>query len=319
MVRRALSRRTEPGTTLAPTLNPTFSTNVGSAAVLAASSAGVRKYTPVSFTPSAIRNPTLPTMRAAPRRNLWPAFIAGSGDRGTRLRAQSSLVQPTDSSPGRSLGACPREGGAHGALPAVRQQPALRGGGGRLEPAEVPPAEKLRAAPPHSQCDAGQAGGAERGGLDHVRPLDRNTQHVGLELHQPVVGGGPAVRAEHRHLEPSRPRTRRRARHRREQLRAAERHRLQRGARQVRAGGSAGQASDRPARLRVPVWRAQTDERGDEVYAAGVGNAAGERVGFAGRADEAEAVAKPLHRRARDEYAALERICRLAAGSARGR
>ncbi|MFN2491210.1 MAG: CAP domain-containing protein [Actinomycetota bacterium] len=35
--------RTDPGTTLAPTLNPTFSTNVGSAAVLLASSAGVRK------------------------------------------------------------------------------------------------------------------------------------------------------------------------------------------------------------------------------------------------------------------------------------
>ena len=36
-------RRTEPGTTLAPILNPTFSTKVGSAAVFAASSAGVRK------------------------------------------------------------------------------------------------------------------------------------------------------------------------------------------------------------------------------------------------------------------------------------
>src|SRR6476469_9967873 len=78
MVRWASSRRTDPGTTLAPTLNPTFSTKVGSAAVLAASSAGVRKYTPVSFTPSAIRNPTLPTMRAAPSKNLWPAFIPGS-------------------------------------------------------------------------------------------------------------------------------------------------------------------------------------------------------------------------------------------------
>ena len=43
IVRAALSRRTEPGTTLAPTLNPTFSTNVGSLAVFAASSAGVRK------------------------------------------------------------------------------------------------------------------------------------------------------------------------------------------------------------------------------------------------------------------------------------
>ena len=48
-----------PGTTLAPTLKPTFSTKVGSAAVLLASSAGVRKYTPVSFTPSVIRKPTL--------------------------------------------------------------------------------------------------------------------------------------------------------------------------------------------------------------------------------------------------------------------
>jgi hypothetical protein len=51
-------------------LNPTFSTKVGSAAVFAASSAGVRKYTPVSFTPSAIRKPTLPTISAAPSRNL---------------------------------------------------------------------------------------------------------------------------------------------------------------------------------------------------------------------------------------------------------
>src|SRR2546427_6806533 len=92
MVRWALSRRTEPGTTLAPTLNPTFSTNVGSAAVLAASSAGVRKWTPVSFTPSAIRNPTLPTISAAPRRNLCPAFIVCS-------RGREPVARPVTSSP----------------------------------------------------------------------------------------------------------------------------------------------------------------------------------------------------------------------------
>jgi hypothetical protein len=75
MVRALGSRRMEPGTTLAPTLKPTFSTKVESAAILADSSAGVRKYTPVCFTPSAMRNPTLPTMTAAPSRNLWPGFI----------------------------------------------------------------------------------------------------------------------------------------------------------------------------------------------------------------------------------------------------
>src|SRR4051812_6870582 len=89
MVREALSRRMEPGTTLAPTLNPTLSTNVGSADVLAASSAGVRKYTPVSFTPSAIRNPTLPTISSAPTRNLWPAFMVCSGGRRPLCRAQT--------------------------------------------------------------------------------------------------------------------------------------------------------------------------------------------------------------------------------------
>src|SRR5688572_29307916 len=75
MVRALGWRRMEPGTTFAPTLKPTFSTKVVSAAVFADSSAGVRKYTPVCFTPSVIRNPTLLTMTAALNRNLWPAFM----------------------------------------------------------------------------------------------------------------------------------------------------------------------------------------------------------------------------------------------------
>ncbi len=68
------SRSMVPCTTRAPTFTPT-SWIVGSTATLAASSDGVRKYTPVSLMLEAINTTTVPAIVPAPNRNFDLARI----------------------------------------------------------------------------------------------------------------------------------------------------------------------------------------------------------------------------------------------------
>ena len=64
------------------------------------------------------------------------------------------------------------------------------------------------------------------------------------------------------------------------------------------------------ARLGAPVRRAQAGQRGHDGDAARIGHRARERLDLGRLRDEAEPVAQPLHQRAGDERAALERVRR---------
>ena len=76
----------------------------------------------------------------------------------------------------------------------------------RLSRSSSPIRGSYRAASRHIACarsscvhspgaDAGEVGGAERRRLGDLRHHDRHAEHVGLELHQPAVGGRAAVGA----------------------------------------------------------------------------------------------------------------------------
>ena len=98
-----------------------------------------------------------------------------------------------------------------------------------------------------------------------------------------------------------------------EHVGGAVRHRLERGAREVRARRSAREPDDRSARVGLPVRRAESGQRGNEVHAVRRLDRARQRFGLARLLDDAESVAQPLHRGAGDEDRRLERVRRPAA------
>ena len=78
--------------------------------------------------------------------------------------------------------------------------------------------------------------------------------------------------------------------------------------REFGGAGVAGEAEQRAAHARIPVGRAEADEGRHQIDALhGIGFV-GERAGLGGLLDDAEAVAQPLHRGARDEDRAFERV-----------
>ncbi len=199
-------------------------------------------------------------------------------------------------------------------IPPSPGRPPLRIRQSRLESLESTPGEKLRRAGPDAECDAREPRGTERRGLDHVRPLDRDAQHIGLELHQPIVGRGAAVHPERRYREPSG------ECHRVEQICAAEGHGLEPRTHQVRTSRPAGDPRDGATSFGLPIWRAESHKGRHEMDPAGVAHAAGECLALRRRRDDPETVAQPLHRRTGDEDTPLERVGGLATGAAsRGR
>ena len=112
--------------------------------------------------------------------------------------------------------------------------------------------------------EAGEPRGTERRRLDHRGTLDRGAEHVGLELHQPVVLRHPAVHAQ-RHAVARRGGSM--SAHQLHDVPRRVRHGLQCRASQVRASGSARESDDRAARPRLPVRRAEAGERRHEVHA----------------------------------------------------
>ena len=83
--------------------------------------------------------------------------------------------------------------------------------------------------------------------------------------------------------------------------------------------GVARQADDRAAGVRIPVGRAEADERRHEVDAAGIGHVAHQALDIGRRADRPQTVAQPLHGRAGHEHRAFERVGRLVAEPPRHR
>ena len=93
-----------------------------------------------------------------------------------------------------------------------------------------------------------------------------------------------------------------------------ERDRLERRADEMRARRAAREPGDEPARVGLPVRRAEPRQCRDEDDAVGRVDLAREPSLSAADVDHAETVAEPLHRGAADEHRALERVLRRAAG-----
>src|SRR5581483_7519245 len=117
-----------------------------------------------------MRKPTLPTMSAAPSRNLCPGFT------GTPAPI-TTWAEYSGSRRGRSpAGPSPGERRRHRAPPALEPPLPLRAREPGLEPREAAPPEEILARPPDPEREAREPRRAERGGLHQVRPLDRHPQ-----------------------------------------------------------------------------------------------------------------------------------------------
>src|SRR5690606_36549474 len=94
-------------------------------------------------------------------------------------------------------------GAADGVGPSVDAELALGVRDGRLEAlVDLPAVADVLAAIPESAADTGKIGRAKHGGLDILGSDDRDTEHIGLDLHQEVVGGGTAIDPKLREADP---------------------------------------------------------------------------------------------------------------------
>jgi len=155
---------------------------------------------------------------------------------------------------------------------------------------------------PEAGSQTGKVSRAKRGGFCDLGPDDRHAEHVGLELHEQVVDGRAAVDAQRAkglagfgvnglknigHLEGDA---------------------FEGGAGDVAGTGVAAQSDEQAGGVRVPMGRAESNERRDEDHPAGVGLEGGERFHFSRGANEAQVIAQPLHHGTADEDAAFERV-----------
>src|SRR5215469_14367189 len=63
-------------------------------------------------------------------------------------------------------------------------------------PAQAPGGGELGGGGPHAGGQTGEERRAQGGGLRDLRPLDRDLELVGLQLHEQAVGAGPTVGAQ---------------------------------------------------------------------------------------------------------------------------
>ncbi|MNS44991.1 hypothetical protein D3C72_774490 [compost metagenome] len=126
--------------------------------------------------------------------------------------------------------------------------------------------------------------------------------HVGLELHQEVVGDGAAVHLERRQLDAGV------LLHGIQHVAALVGDGFQRGADDVVAVGATGQADHGAASIGIPVGGAQAHEGRYQVDAVGIAHLAREVVGVAGIVDDLQLVTQPLDGGAAHEHRTLEGI-----------
>src|SRR5690348_10673235 len=170
-----------------PTLTP-------AAIPIAPSSAGPR-WTPVSLSPL---NAALST-NAATKKCFTLSAANQRSPPGEPCSARTS-INPRIESSSRRLVARPADRRAHGALPPAHGILGSRPRQAWSEGGEPPRRHELVGAPPYSGRQSGEPCRAKRRGLDHVRPLHRDAEHVGLKLHEPVVHGRAAIHAEAREV-----------------------------------------------------------------------------------------------------------------------
>src|SRR5262249_5211528 len=145
-------------------------------------------------------------------------------------------------------------------LPSLVQALALALPHSRLEAFLFAPLRgDLLFAPPEVDGQTGQVGRAERGRFGDHRAHDRDAPDVGLALAEEVVARRAAVDAQLFRLDAGI------RLHAFDHVARLVGHRFDRGAGYVRPGRAARQSDDGAARVRVPVGRAEADERRDEI------------------------------------------------------
>src|SRR5918993_3353449 len=125
---------------------------------------------------------------------------------------------------------------------------------------ETPPALELLLILPEPGRESSQVSRAKGGGLQGLRHLHRGPQNVGLELHHPAVGGGPAVGLEGRDVYA------RVGLHGLDGVARLVAHTFEGGACQMRPGAAPCEPDDGAPCVGIPVRRAQADEPRHEVH-----------------------------------------------------
>ena len=146
---------------------------------------------------------------------------------------------------------------------------------------------------PGADGKSGQRRGAECGRLTLRGYLDGDPREIGLKLHQEAVGRRAAVGPQDVELDL----------HRIEHVARLEGDCLERRTDEMLALRPARQSRDQSACLWRPVRRTESGKRRNEVDALVAVERTRERLGLGRALDQAEPVAEPLDRRARDETA----------------
>ena len=152
--------------------------------------------------------------------------------------------------------------------------------------------------------EAGHERGAEGGGFEHWRDLDRALRRVGERLDERRVLGHAAVDAQRGDRDAGV------GFGRLDEIGAALRDAFEHGADDVRACRAAGQPEQRAARAVVPHGGAEAEQRGNEHDAVGVGNGSREVVGLRAGVDDLQIVAEPLHAGSRGEHDRFDAVRR---------
>src|SRR5215204_5240004 len=167
---------------------------------------------------------------------------------------------------------------------------------------ETPPVLELFLIAPEPYGEAGQVSGTQRRSLQSLGHLGRGPQDVGLELHHPAVGGGPAVGLEGGDVYA------RVSLHSLDGVAGLVAHALQCRPGQVSPGRATRQPDDGAPRIRVPVRRAQPDEPRHEIHVVVGVEAGGQLLGLFRALDDAQSVPEPLHGGAGNEDGAFQRV-----------
>lgn len=155
---------------------------------------------------------------------------------------------------------------------------------------------------PEACGEACEVGGAEGCGFLNSGALGADSEDIGLELHECVVGCCAAVYAKLFEFSFCV------GFHGVDEVTGLVGHGLQGCVGDVAAGGAAFEADDGAACVGVPMGGAEPNECGDEVYAAVVFFSGGKFFDVLGAFDDFESVAEPLDGCAADEYGALKAV-----------
>jgi len=141
---------------------------------------------------------------------------------------------------------------------------------------ELPGTVNFGAVFPKANSEACKISCAQRGGFKHSWTNNGHAEHVGLELHQEVVGGGAAVDAQFIKNNI------RIGLHHVENIGDLESNAFERSAREVAGGRPASESRDGAASILIPVRRTKASKSWDEIDAATISNRRSEQFNICG-------------------------------------